>query len=273
MKKNIEDGAVGVFDSGIGGLTVLREIIKSLPQEEIIYLGDTARVPYGTKSSVVVRRYAQENARFLMEKSVKFLVIACNTASALALPFLKEEFSIPMIGVIEPGSKSAALATRSKRVGVIGTEGTINSGVYQNTINRLDPSINVFGKPCPLFVPLVEEGWIDNQVVRITAQTYLEDLKKSNIDTLILGCTHYPVLKKTIEDTMGDKVTLIDSAQETAKEAAVILRKKGLIKNSNKTRLHQFYVTDVPERFIRVARKFLNDELMEEIRRTELALI
>jgi glutamate racemase len=267
----MKGGAIGVFDSGIGGLTVLKEVIRVLPLEDTIYLGDTARVPYGTKSSVVVTRYAKENAQFLVEREIKFLVIACNTASALALPSLKEKFSVPMIGVIEPGVKGAIQATKSKRIGVIGTEGTINSGAYQETIHRLEPSIQVFGRPCPLFVPLVEEGWVNNQITKLTAESYLKDLREGNIDTLILGCTHYPVLKKTIEEIMGSEVTLVDSAYETAKEVSTILKEKGLLKSTSKGPLHKFYVTDLPGRFIRVARKFLNEGLMEEVRQAEMA--
>jgi len=267
----MEEGAIGVFDSGIGGLTVLKEIIKLLPQEDTIYLGDTARVPYGIKSSMVVTKYAQENAQFLTEKAIKFLVIACNTASAFALSSLEEKFTLPIVGVIEPGAKGAIRVTKSKRVGVIGTEGTINSQAYQKTINRLDPSIQIFGKPCPLFVPLVEEGWIDNQIVKLTAESYLQDTKGRGIDALILGCTHYPVLKKIIGDTVGSEIALIDSAFETAKEVSNILKKKGILRRRNKNPFHKFYVTDLPDRFIRVARKFLNEELMDEVGQAEIA--
>ncbi len=186
--------AIGIFDSGVGGLTVLKEIVRVLPQEDTIYLGDTARVPYGTKSPETVTRYSQQITSFLVSRDIKLLVVACNTASAFSLDALKERFPIPIVGVIEPGSRRAAAVTRTGKVGVIGTEGTIRSSAYAKAIKRMNPEIEVITRACPLFVPLAEEGWVDNEVARLTARIYLQGLKEEGVDTLVLGCTHYPLL-------------------------------------------------------------------------------
>jgi glutamate racemase len=253
--------AVGIFDSGVGGLTVLRELTKVLPQEDTIYFGDTARVPYGTKSPETVTRYAHEITAFLVRRDIKLLVVACNTASAVALPSLKRHFSIPVVGVIEPGAQRAVEVTRSGRIGVIGTAGTIRSSAYTRAIKRLNPAAEVLTKACPLFVPLAEEGWVDNQVARLTAQTYLQELKDAGVDTLVLGCTHYPLLKPVIAEVMGAGVTLVDSAAETARTVAGILRRKKLLRPESEAGNHHYYVSDIPAGFIRVGNRFLGGRL------------
>lgn len=253
---------IGIFDSGIGGLTVMREITRLLPGENTIYLGDTARVPYGSKSKETVERYSFEVAAFLLKSDIKMLVAACNTASAYAVASLKKTLKIPVIGVIEPGSRAAVAATRNNRIGVIGTEGTIRSGAYSNTIKALNPSVETFVKACPLFVPLVEEGWADDEVTRLVAERYLGELKESGIDTLVLGCTHYPLLKKTISSVMGPEVMLIDSAASTAEEVRRVLAEKDLLsRNGPDGAVHSFFVTDSPERFLAVGRRFFGPGL------------
>jgi glutamate racemase len=256
--------AIGIFDSGIGGLTVLREIKNLLPSEDTIYLGDTARVPYGTKSKETVIRYSIENSNFLMKKEIKLLVIACNTASAFALDELRENLAIPVIGVIESGAKKAVEVTRTKRIGVIGTEGTIRSGAYFDNIKRLDQKTAVFTSACPLFVPLAEEGWVDNKIAMLTAELYLKKLVDDGVDTVVLGCTHYPLLKGVIGNVMGGDVKLIDSAEETAAEVATVLQDRNLLNVSgNRQSRHSFFVTDSPERFINIGRRFFGEGLDE----------
>jgi len=249
--------AIGIFDSGVGGLTVLREIIKAMPQEDTIYLGDTARVPYGTKSPETVIRFARQITSFLVSRDIKLLVVACNTASAVSLEELKAEFPIPIVGVIEPGAMRAAAATRSGRVGVIGTAGTIRSSAYTKAIKRINPDIEVITGECPMFVPLAEEGWVDNEVARLTARTYLQPLKDHGVDTLVLGCTHYPLLKGIIAEVMGAGVTLVDSAAETAGRVREILAEQGDIRPPQENGNHHFFVTDVPAGFIRIGNRFL----------------
>jgi glutamate racemase len=253
--------AVGIFDSGVGGLTVLREIIRVLPQEDTIYFGDTARVPYGTKSPATVSRYAQEITSFLVRRDIKLLVVACNTASAVALPSLKRLFSIPVVGVIEPGARRAVEVSRSGRIAVIGTSGTIRSSAYTRAIKRLDPAAVVLTKACPLFVPLAEEGWVDNQVAQLTAQTYLQELKDAGVDTLVLGCTHYPLLKPLIARVMGADVTLVDSAAETARTVAEILARNKCLRPDSEKGNHHYYVSDIPAGFIREGNRFLGGRL------------
>lgn len=253
--------AIGIFDSGVGGLTVLRELTRVLPQEDTIYFGDTARVPYGTKSPDTVIRYSQEIASFLIKRDIKLLVVACNTASAVALPTLRKTLPVPVVGVIEPGAKRAVDVTRSGVVGVIGTSGTIRSSAYSRAIKRLNPSVSVLARPCPLFVPLAEEGWIDNDVARMTAELYLDELKQAGVDTLVLGCTHYPLLKKVIAEVMGPDVTLVDSAEETARTVAGILQDKKMLRPPAEDGNHHYYVTDVPAGFIRVGNRFLGGKL------------
>jgi glutamate racemase len=246
------DDAIGVFDSGIGGLTVLQKLIEILPTENTVYLGDTARAPYGTKSIETVIRYSVENTEFLIEKGVKLVVVACNTSTALALETLRGQVKVPLIGVLEPGVRKALLITRNKKVGVIGTEATIQSGAYTKALKRHAGDIEVYSRACPLFVPLVEEGWIDNGIASMTVEAYLSSLKQSGIDTLILGCTHYPLLKKAIGNYMGGAVELIDSAEEIVKEVGM----------GN----HSFFVTDAPDRFIKVGGRFLGEKVESAVR-------
>lgn len=253
--------AIGIFDSGVGGLTVLRELTRILPQEDTIYFGDTARVPYGTKSPDTVIRYSQEIASFLIKQDIKLLVVACNTASAAALPTLRKSLNIPVVGVIEPGAKRAAEVTRSGVIGVIGTSGTIRSSAYSRAIKRINPDISVLARPCPLFVPLAEEGWTDNEVAKLTARLYLDELHNAQVDTLVLGCTHYPLLKKIIAEVMGPGVTLVDSAEETALTVTAILQEKELLRPPAELGNHHYYVTDVPAGFIRTGNRFLGGKL------------
>ncbi|HUW60707.1 MAG TPA: glutamate racemase [Candidatus Bathyarchaeia archaeon] len=249
------EGPIGIFDSGVGGLTVFRRLAEYVPGESIIYLGDTARVPYGTKSAGTVIRYARACASLLIDRGVKMLVVACNTASAYALEALREELDVPVLGVIEPGAASAVRSTRNKRVGVIGTAGTISSGQYERAIQRLAPDVQVFSKPCPLFVPLAEEGWTDGDVPRRVAREYLGKLAEQSIDTLVLGCTHYPLLKSVIAETMGNGVTLVDSAESTAAVARDMLGAAGA--GGHNAPSYQFLVSDAPESFARVGKRFL----------------
>ncbi|MFN0112603.1 MAG: glutamate racemase [Blastocatellia bacterium] len=254
---------IGIFDSGVGGLTVLRAIRQRLPRESVIYLGDTARVPYGTKSRATIERYAVEDAAFLIEKGVKMIVVACNTASAMGRERLRQEFDTPFLTVLGPGARAAAKATRTGRVGVIATEATINSGAYERAIHEAagDQSVEVFSRACPLFVPLVEEGETDSQVARLVAEQYLASLRQQRIDTLVLGCTHYPLLKNIIAETMGDSVTLIDSAEAVAEETAQLLEQHNWLNSDSKPQESRFYVTDSAERFHRIAERILGAPL------------
>lgn len=252
--------AIGVFDSGIGGLTVVQALVQLLPRESIIYLGDTARWPYGTKSPEVVRRYSFENTEFLLERRVKTLVVACNTSTALALDALSERYELPVVGVIEPGAAAAAAATRNGKVGVIGTEATIRSGEYTRALRRLRPELEIYTRACPLFVPLAEEGWLDNEIARSTARLYLASLAQSGIDTLILGCTHYPLLGPIIQETMGDGVQLVDSATATAAAVREALQREDLLDGEGRG-LTSFFVTDSPDRFVRVGSRFLGSRV------------
>ena len=258
---------IGIFDSGLGGLTVQREIARSLPYEDTIYFGDTAHVPYGTKSVQTVTRYSAAIAEFLRGKGIKLLVVACNTASAYALGELQATLDIPVIGVIDPGAQMAVAATRTKRVGVIGTEGTVRSGAYFDAIKAYDQKVSVFFRACPLFVPLAEEGFLDNKIAALTALHYLAYFNDHPVDTVVLGCTHYPLLKNVITKALRAGVTLIDSAEATALEVRELLGLKGLLRAeqdiSSEPGSHKFYVTDSPERFIQVGRHFLGDTLAE----------
>jgi glutamate racemase len=251
---------VGVFDSGIGGLTVVKEIMKIIPNEDIVYFGDTARVPYGSKSKETIIKFARQDARFLIEKGVKAIVIACNTASAFSLETLKNELSIPIIGVIEPGAHAAVKSTVNGNIGIIGTEGTIGSGAYEKAILKLRSDYRISGYPCPLFVPLVEEGWAGSKVSYMVAEEYLKPIKKSDIDTLVMGCTHYPLLKNVVADILGEGVTLINPAEETALELKKILEEKNLNSNQIKS-CYNFYVSDNPEKFSRIGSNFLNEKI------------
>jgi glutamate racemase len=250
---------IGIFDSGIGGLTVMKEIIEQLPSEHILYFGDTARVPYGGRSPETVMRYSLENSEFLMAKGIKILVVACNTSSAISLDTLREKFPVPVVGVVEPGAKAAAEKTKSKNVAVIGTETTINSKSYDIAIKAIDSSIQVAGFACPLFVPLIEEGWLDGDVVKLTAEKYLAPLKLGGADALVLGCTHYPMIKRVLRETVS--IPLIDSAVETAKEVRRVLENNNIICESEGDALREFHVTDAPDKFAAVGERFFGHKI------------
>lgn len=247
---------IGVFDSGVGGLTVFKALIRRMPSENLVYFGDTAHVPYGSKSREAVTRYSLHVARFLDQRGIKALVVACNTASALALAEVQKALKVPVIGVIHPGARAAADATRNARVGVIGTEATVASGAYAQTLRQYLPHAQVVSAPCPLFVPLVEEGWWGHAVTRAVAREYLAPLKKSRIDTLVLGCTHYPLLKKVLQACMGRRVKLIDSAEQTALETEELLSNLK-IRRRGGAGAREFYVSDAPARFHKLARRLL----------------
>ena len=252
---------IGVFDSGIGGLTVVKTLIEELPAESIIYFGDTARVPYGTKSKTTIVKFSLENVEFLLRFGVKCIVIACNTSSSWALPTLRKYFKVPLIGVIRPGAMAAVRHTRNKRVGVIGTSATMMSRAYDAAIQRIDPSIKVFSQSCPLFVPLVEEGWLNGSICREVASKYLEPLKRQGVDTLILGCTHYPLLAPTIRQVMGPGVTLVDSARQTVAEVRGVLMGADALCAKRMTPRYRFFVTDEPTQFNRLGHRFLGHVL------------
>jgi len=249
---------IGVFDSGIGGLTVLRAIRRLLPRESTLYLGDTARVPYGPKSPATVRRYALEAAAFLLGRGVKMIVVACNTATARALPEVAGHVAVPVLGVVEPGARMAAETSAAGRIGVIGTRGTIESGAYEMAIRRRRPGAEVFTAPCPLFVALVEEGWTDGEIARLTAERYLNPLLERGIDTLVLGCTHYPLLGKLIGGVTGPAVTLVDSAGATAEEVRRTLAEKGALCDGDRPTAH-YAVTDEGDRFAELVERFLGE--------------
>ena len=257
---------IGVFDSGLGGLTVFKEILKILPNEDIIYFGDTGRTPYGPRSKDIIIEFSRQDANFLIEQNVKIIVVACNTASAQALDEIRGEYDIEMIGVIEPGAVSAVRATRNGKIGIIGTAGTISSDSYARTINSLDPKIKAFSLACPLFVSLVEEGYIEKEATRLIAEDYLATFKTNGIDTLILGCTHYPLLKSVIHDVLGRDIVLIDSAEETAQVVYKKLIEFNLLREKTAKVSHKFYVSDFPERFHQVARHFLGDKIQNVVR-------
>ncbi len=256
---------IGIFDSGVGGLTVYRALHERLPDEHFVYLGDTARVPYGTKSLQTVERYAIENSKFLESRNVKLLVVACNTASALALPAIREAVNVDVIGVIEPGAEAALAAADGKPIGVIATEATVNSKAYARAIARIDPSTRVLERACPLFVSLAEEGWADTEVARAVAAEYLSEFTASDLGALVLGCTHYPILRSVIQNTIGERVPLIDSGEAAAREVGSLLESRGLANTAKPQAverelcddLDHFYVTDAAERFRRVAERFL----------------
>ncbi len=252
---------IGIFDSGVGGLTVVAKMQEILPKENLVYFGDTARVPYGTKSKETVTKFSVENVEFLMEHNVKLVIVACNTASSLSLDFLKRCFKVPIIGVIEPGAREAASVTRNDRIGVIGTHATVSSGAYEKAIKKINPRYSVFTQACPLFVPLVEEGWVDKAVTDSVAQIYLKPLKRRSVDTLILGCTHYPILRGVLRKNMGQGVILIDSAREVAREAREILDASGLLNGSGSKGKYKFFVSDEPNRFIRIGEQFLKKRI------------
>jgi len=252
---------IGVFDSGLGGLTVVREFFRQMPFEKIIYLGDTAHLPYGSKSARIVAELAYQNVEFLVRRGVKIVVVACNTASAMSLDMLKRGFSVPIEGVIEPGAQAALEASREKRIGVIGTHATVSSMAYPEAIRKICPETRVFQKACPLFVPIVEEGWANTRVAKLTAKIYLSDFRRKGIDVLVLGCTHYPLLKKTIAKVAGRQVKLIDSAEAVVRQVKDRLSEKFLENNCRKKPDHRFFVTDFPQKFSNHAGIFLGQKI------------
>lgn len=256
---------IGVFDSGVGGLTVAREIMRQLPNEALIYFGDTARVPYGSKSPNTILRFSKQIVNFLQTKDVKAIVVACNTASALALPTIQKEIDIPIIGVIEAGARAAYEATKTKHIGVIGTEATIKSRIYTQCLTALNAEITVVGKACPLFVPLVEEGLVEDRITDDIASRYLGELHDYNIDTLILGCTHYPLIRNTIARIVGEKVKLVNPAYETTRSLKQLLTERDLLsKEQNQEPKYEYYVSDAVERFISFADGVLPCNVNEE---------
>jgi glutamate racemase len=252
---------IGVFDSGIGGLTVVKRLAATLPNENIIYFGDTARVPYGSKSNATVIDYATQDTRFLLSKNVKAVVVACNTVSSVAIPELKKMFNIPVIGMIEPGAKMALEKSAAKIIGVIGTRATINNKAYSAELKKLELSAVVYEKPCPLFVPLAEEGWTDHEATYKIAEEYLQELRNKKIDTLILGCTHYPILSNVIQKVIGKDVNLIDSGVASAEIIKEELKYKGMLNDSERQGVLEFYVSDIPTKFKEVAELFLGREI------------
>ena len=258
---------IGVFDSGVGGLTVAREIMRHLPNENIVYFGDTARVPYGSKSKETIIRYARQIIHFLQTQDVKAIVIACNTASALALEVVREEFDLPILGVVEPGARAALAVTETGKVGVIGTEGTVRSAMYEKVIGEMDPNVEVVAKACPLFVPLVEEGFKKHHVTDEIIDFYLKSMKESDIDALILGCTHYPLLRSKIREYVGDKITLVNPAYETAMDLKLLLEERELAHDEQEGQRasYTFYVSDAADKF----KQFANSILPYDIETTK----
>ncbi|MEK6650150.1 MAG: glutamate racemase [Bacteroidota bacterium] len=254
---------IGVFDSGIGGLTVVRSLLRHLPHENIVYFGDTARVPYGSKSPQVVREYALQDAEVLLRYDVKMIVVACNTVSAVALDVVQRRAgaNIPVVGVIAPGAAAAASATRNKRIGIIGTQGTIASNSYNNAIRAIDPAIEVFGQACPLFVPLAEEGWTEHKATEMIAREYLFPLVQHKVDTVVLACTHYPILKDVIAKAVPHTVQLIDSGEATGATVLGLLDSTGLRNPSTLVPNLQFFVSDIPFKFAEVGERFLGGRL------------
>ncbi|MBL7223026.1 MAG: glutamate racemase [Candidatus Brocadiae bacterium] len=264
---------IAIFDSGLGGLTVMREVARALPHEDLIYFGDTARVPYGIKSPQTIIHFSEENCRFLCERDPKLIVVACNTASAAALPHLREHLDVPVLGVVAPGARAAVAATRNRRVGIIGTEATIKSRAYIESIRAVDPTISLINRACPLFVPLVEEGrTCDDPVVRLVAKQYLRPIREFGADTLVLGCTHYPLLKAALRQQMGRAVTIVDSAEETARATAALLDEMHLRRRDGETPAYRYFVTDNPVRFASVGSRIMRD-IIENVSLVDLDAI
>lgn len=256
---------IGVFDSGVGGLTVVKQIMKVMPHENIVYFGDTARVPYGTKSKEAVTKYSKQNVRFLLSKGVKAIIVACNTASSNSLEEMRETFDVPIFGVVVPGVEEALRSTKNKKIGVIGTPGTVRSGAYERMIREQDGEMQVFTKACPLFVPLAEEGWTDNEVSHQAAKRYLDELVKKGIDSLVLGCTHYPLLKRCIGTTVGEAIKLVDPAKATAKRVEKYLEEHQLLNVHEGDGTKQFYLSDSTDTFEFVCQKALKFPFKPEI--------
>lgn len=270
--RKFKNNPIGIFDSGIGGLTVTKEIVKQLPNESIIYLGDTARVPYGTRSKEIVTKFAKELVAFLLKKEVKCLVVACNTISAVALEEIRKMSPVPVIGVVGPAVKKAIQKTKNRKIGIIGTQGTIQSRIYEAEIHVIDPAIEVFSAGCPLFVPIVEEGLQKHRAAGLIAKDYLKKIIAAEVDTLILGCTHYPLLVDAITKTVGPYISLVDSADPTAKDLAKLLKDENLFADKTDP-IYEFFVTDDPERVNRVAGEFFGEALIGNLKQITLPIL
>jgi glutamate racemase len=262
----MKNRAIGVFDSGIGGLTVVRELLRLLPNEDIVYFGDTARVPYGTKSEKVIKNFAIEDTLFLLKQNVKMIVVACNTVSAVALDLLETKFDLPFVGVVKPGARVAVQKTRNRKIGVIGTPRTVASGIYEQEIKRINPECLVFSKACPLFVPIVEEGWENRAATLLVAREYLEVLKAMGIDTLVLGCTHYPLLEKAVTEVMGRTVGLVNSGEATAAVVKQTLNERHLDREAENAGTLKLFISDVPYQFKMLAERLLGREVQDTTR-------
>lgn len=263
---NKETMPIGIFDSGLGGLTVAAEVIKLLPKENIVYFGDTGRVPYGNRGRDVIRRYAKEDAQFLLSKDVKLIIAACGTVSSVA-PDIGDALPVPFVEVVTPASISAVKATKNKKIGVAGTAATVSSGSFVKTIEKIDPSVSVFTKACPLFVNIVEEGYFEkgDPLPALVTERYLKPLKDAGVDTLIMGCTHFPMLKEVIADYMGEHVALINAGEQTAKTAKAALEARGLLNTSKTDGRAEFFVSDRPQGFSRIAKSFLGRDISESV--------
>lgn len=260
----IKNSPIGIFDSGLGGLTVMKAVMKALPHEDIVYFGDTARVPYGNKSPEAIQKFSRQNAQILLDYGVKAIVVACNSSSSYALQSLQNNLEVPVIGVIEPGVRKALTVSANNRIGVIATQATVGSHAYRDCLLKADRSVRVTEKACPLFVPLVEEGWFTKDITRQVAEEYLMSLKRGGIDTLILGCTHYPLLKGVLRRVMGKGIRLVDSAQEVARDLNTLLQDKGLLNTEkNKRVTYRFFVSDEPGHFQKLAKRFLGHDVSD----------
>ncbi len=272
MSNSDKQKPIGVFDSGIGGLTVVKRLASTLPKENIIYFGDTARVPYGSKSNSTVTEYSIQNSRFLLNKNVKAIIVACNTASSIAIPELRKIFDIPIIGMIEPGSKMALEKSRNKKIGVIGTRATVGNMAYSSEIKRMNKNAIVFEKSCPLFVPIAEEGWIEHRATFEIAEEYLHEFRDLGIDTLVLGCTHYPILAEVIQKVIGSNVMLIDSGVASSELIKSELEKSDLISDAETDGEHEYYVSDIPVKFKEVAELFLGKQI-DHVHKVDLEML
>ncbi len=266
----MDNRPIGIFDSGLGGLTAVKEFNRILPGEDVIYFGDTGRVPYGTRSNETILKYVRQDIRFLMSHDIKGIIIACGTASSVALDIVKKEFEIPIIGVVEPAAKAALKATRNKKIGVLGTTGTINSGSYEKMLTGLDPEAEIYTKACPMFVPLVENGYRNSEATTIIAREYLLPLKEQGVDTLILGCTHYPLLSETISAIMGAEVILIDSGSVTADEVKEKMELAGMLNETGRSGMNRYYVTDAVPQFETLGSVFLEKPIEGQVAKTDI---
>lgn len=266
----MDNRAIGIFDSGLGGLTCVREVMNIMPNEDIIYFGDTGRVPYGTRSSATIVKYVRQDINFLRKFNIKFIIIACGTASSAALPHITTEYDTDIIGVVEPASRAAAAATRNKRIGVLGTQGTINSNKYKDRIYGIDPEIKVVSQACPMFVPVVENGYADSEIAAILAREYLKPLMEAEVDTIILGCTHYPLLKNTIRKIVGGGVKLIDSGAEAAKFAQSRMADEGILTDREENGKVRYYVSDTVHGFEAIGSLFLNRKIVGQVSKIDI---